>query len=161
MGHLIIGVMGPGKSATRHDKKTATELGRLLAREGCTLLTGGRNVGVMDAALRGAKEEGGITVGILPSGDSKGSSRHVDIPIKTGMGSARNNINVLTSEVVIACGTGRGTFSEIMLALKAEKPVIVLNQNESASRFLKDINDRNLHFASSPSGAVKMIHSLV
>ena len=153
--------MGPGEGATLHDKKTATELGRLIAREGCTLLTGGRNTGVMEAALRGAKEEGGLTIGILPSEDKTGCSRYVDIPVKTGMGSARNNINVLTSDVVIACGTGRGTFSEIMLALKAGKPVIVLNQKKNASRFLNDLNDHNLHFATSPSGAVNMIHSLV
>jgi len=161
MGHLIIGVMGPGEAATQHDITTATELGRLIAREGCTLLTGGRDTGVMDAALRGAKEEGGLTIGILPSEDDTGCSKYVDIPIKTGMGSARNNINVLTSDVVIACGTGRGTFSEIMLALKAGKPVIVLNQHENASRFLKELNDRNLYFATSPSGAISMVHSLV
>ncbi len=78
--------MGPGKPA-QQDITAATKLGRLIAQSGWVLLTGGRNEGVMDAASKGAKEAGGLTVGILPFEDKTGVSQYVDIPICSGMGS--------------------------------------------------------------------------
>ncbi len=112
MEKIIIGVMGPGTGARDIDREAAYELGRLIAMEGWTLLSGGMAVGVMDSVHRGAKEAGGIAIGIIPGCDRTGVSGAVDIPIITGMGSGRNNINVLTSEVVISCGSGPGTVSE-------------------------------------------------
>lgn len=135
----VIGVMGPGDGATQKDIALATELGRLIAKQGWALLSGGRNVGVMNAASKGAYEASGLVMGILPSEDGKEASEYLDIRICTGMGSARNNINVLSSDVVIACGSGIGTTSEIMLALKAHKPVILLNQTAEALNFIKEI----------------------
>jgi uncharacterized protein (TIGR00725 family) len=104
----------------------AYELGRLIAENGWILLNGGRDAGVMDASARGAHEAGGLTVGVLPDDDRSRASEHLDVAIVTGMGSARNNINVLSSDVVVACAGGAGTLSEIALALKAERPVVVL-----------------------------------
>ena len=127
----IIGIMGPGKGARETDLKNAWELGNLIAARGWVLLTGGRNLGVMEAANRGAKAGGGLTVGILPDADGKGVSEAVDIAIVTDMGSARNNINVLSAHVVVACGMGAGTASEVALAIKAGKPVILLNNNDN------------------------------
>ncbi len=101
------------------------------------LLTGGRNVGVMDAASKGAHQAGGFTIGILPSDDGYDASEYLDIPIHTGMGSARNNINVLSSDVVVACGSGAGTTSEIMLAMKSGKPLILLNAAPELIDFIK------------------------
>ena len=67
----IIGVMGKGNLATPLEIKGAYELGKLIAENGWILLTGGRNVGVMDAASLGAKSAGGLTIGILPGKDKK------------------------------------------------------------------------------------------
>jgi uncharacterized protein (TIGR00725 family) len=80
----------------------------------------------MDAACRGAQAAGGLTVGILPSADGADMSAAVDIPILTGLGDARNVVNVLSSRVVVACGLGPGTAAEIALALKAQRPVILM-----------------------------------
>lgn len=66
MAKTVIGVMGPGDNATKEECDSAFELGKLIANKGWILLTGGRNVGVMEAASRGAKEAGGLTIGILP-----------------------------------------------------------------------------------------------
>jgi Predicted Rossmann fold nucleotide-binding protein len=66
MKKTIIGIMGPGESATSTDLENAYQLGQLIAEAGWILLTGGRNVGVMDAANKGAKSANGLTVGILP-----------------------------------------------------------------------------------------------
>lgn len=121
----IIGVMGGG-SASKEDQQTAYDLGGRIAEQGWILLNGGRNAGIMAASAKGASEKGGVTVGILPDAQPSASAPHIHIPICTGMGSARNTINVLSSDVVVACPGGTGTISEIALALKHGKTVITL-----------------------------------
>lgn len=117
MRKIIIGVMGPG-NASPTESQNAYDLGFLIAQNHWVLLTGGRNSGVMQAASRGAKAANGLTVGILPTADAHGMAETVDLAIFTDMGSARNNINVLSSNVVIACGMGAGTASEVAWQLK-------------------------------------------
>lgn len=137
----IIGVMGPGETATDRDCEIAFALGQQIARRGWILLTGGRSVGVMDAASRGAKQAGGLTIGILPGTTCVGMSETIDIPIVTGLDSARNHVNILTSSVVIACGMGAGTASEVALALKAQKPVILINVNSITEHFFRQLEN--------------------
>ena len=120
----IIGVMGGGKAAPAV-QKAAYELGRRIAIEGWVLLNGGRSAGVMEASARGAAECGGLTIGILPDDSAARASDHITIPIVTGMGNARNVINVLSSHIVVACPGGAGTVSEVALALKCKKTVIL------------------------------------
>ena len=122
---LIIGIMGGG-SAGPDDLDKARRLGGLIAQNGWHLLNGGRDAGIMAASAEGAAEKGGLTIGILPDESTRQASPHILIPIVTGMGNARNCINVLTSDVVVACPGGPGTLSEIALALKNGKPVITL-----------------------------------
>ncbi len=81
----------------------------------------------MEAAARGAALAGGLVIGILPSEDESTANPYVHVPIITGLGNARNAINVLTSHAVIAVGGGYGTLSEIALALKTRTPVVGLN----------------------------------
>ncbi|HIK08844.1 MAG TPA: cytochrome [Oscillatoriaceae cyanobacterium M33_DOE_052] len=151
----IIGIMGPGKGARETDLKNAWELGNLIAARGWVLLTGGRNLGVMDAANRGAKAGGGLTVGILPDADGKGVSEAVDIAIITDMGSARNNINVLSAHVVVACGMGAGTASEVALAIKAGKPVILLDDNRESLAFFRGLAPELVQVAQTPEEAIE------
>lgn len=157
----VIGIMGPGDKAEPFDIENALDLGRLAAQKGYVLLTGGRNAGVMDAALKGAKEAGGLTLGILPNCDKSEGSQHADILVVTGMHSARNSINVLSSDVVIACGIGTGTLSEIALALKAGKPVVLLTQNEKAKAFLHEIGNGNLYLVKSPAEVMDQVTKLL
>ncbi len=123
----IIGVMGPS-DCSPEQAETAAELGRLIAEAGYTLLCGGRG-GVMEAAARGAQEAGGLTIGVLPGHDAAESppNPYIEIPIFTGISHARNLINVLTAQVVVAVGGAYGTLSEIALAHKCGKPVILLD----------------------------------
>jgi len=116
-----------GANVSDSDRKDAYELGKLIAENGWILLNGGRNCGIMDASARGARKNGGITVGILPDSDPEKLSDSIQIPIITGMGSARNIINVLSSSMVVACKGGPGTISEIALALKHGKKVVLMN----------------------------------
>jgi len=78
----------------------------------------------MEAACRGAKESGGLTVGILPGTDRAAANAHVDVAIPSGLGEARNALVVRAADALIAVGGGYGTLSEIALALKAGKRVI-------------------------------------
>jgi uncharacterized protein (TIGR00725 family) len=161
MSKIVVGVMGPGGEASDAALLGAFQLGRLIALEGWILLTGGRSAGVMDAASRGAKDAGGITVGILPTSDTRSLSEAVDIPIITGMGQARNNINVLSSRVVFACGMGAGTASEVALTLKARKPVILLYCGAEAEAFFKSLDSDNVFVAADPEEAVALAKKLI
>jgi uncharacterized protein (TIGR00725 family) len=103
----------------------AEEVGREIARCGAVLVCGGRG-GVMEAACRGARAEGGTTVGILPGTERHEANAYVDITIITGLGEARNAIVVRSADAVIAVSGGYGTLSEIGLALKMGRPVVGL-----------------------------------
>jgi uncharacterized protein (TIGR00725 family) len=121
----IIGVMG-GAFVDDGVLQDAYEIGALIAEEGFVLLTGGRDAGVMAEASRGASESGGLVIGILPGDSTSNAAPHVDIAVVTGMSDGRNAINVLSSQVVVALPGGPGTVSEVALALKAGRPVVLL-----------------------------------
>jgi hypothetical protein len=161
MRKIVIGVMGPGIGATESDQQNAYELGKLIAQEGWVLLTGGRNAGVMNAANMGAKAANGLTIGILPTADDSGVSEAVDIAIITNMGNARNNINVLSSNVVIACGMGAGTASEVALALKANKPVVLLSDHQESQVFFTSLSSSMVFVAETPGAAIAIAKDLI
>lgn len=121
----VIGVMG-GAVVSDEVLDNAQRIGGLIAEHGWVLLNGGRNAGVMAASALGANEAGGLVVGILPGDNTTGIADGVDIAIPTGMGDARNAINVLASRVVVALPGGPGTVSEVALALKAGRSVVLL-----------------------------------
>jgi hypothetical protein len=120
---LQVAVVGAG-DYEENRCSLAEELGRRIAEGGHVLITGGLG-GVMEAASRGAKEAGGVAVGILP-GEKVAANPYVTVAIGTGMGHGRNAIVVRSADVVIALPGLYGTLSEIALALKMEKRVIDL-----------------------------------
>jgi uncharacterized protein (TIGR00725 family) len=103
----------------------AYEVGKEIARNGAVLVCGGLS-GIMEASCKGAKEEGGLTVGILPTSNESDANKYVDIKIPTGMGYARNVPVILSSHAVIAIDGSCGTLSEIGYALTYCKPIIGL-----------------------------------
>jgi len=103
----------------------AEEVGRELARRDIMVVCGGLS-GIMEAVCRGAKAEGGTTIGILPGRAAADANSYVDIPIVTSMGYSRNVIVVHTGAAVIAVGGAFGTLSEIAHALSDGIPVIGL-----------------------------------
>ena len=156
---LIIGVMGGGMIDPQ-DAESAYRLGSLIAEQGWILLNGGRNAGVMTSSARGARESGGITVGILPDDNPHGASPFIQIPILTGMGNARNCINVLSSHVVVACPGGTGTISEVALALKSNRPVILMNFNIQ-DMFKRYLETEKLFAVRTPEEVVSKIKKLL
>lgn len=125
----VIGVMGSGHPLDTAACARAYRLGAAIAEQNWVLLTGGIKSGVMDAASQGAKEAGGLVIGVLPGPDTREASAHLDIAIRTGMGDARNVINVLSSDAVIALPGGAGTISEVAHGLKSGKTVVALGWN--------------------------------
>jgi uncharacterized protein (TIGR00725 family) len=101
----------------------ARSIGGFIADKGCVLITGGRG-GIMEAASKGASERGGIVIGILPGEELDAANRHCSIVIPTGMGYARNVINILSADVVVAIGGKAGTLSELAYARIYGKPVV-------------------------------------
>lgn len=125
MMRTVIGVMG-GAIVPEAVVADAYRLGVLIAENGWVLVNGGRDAGVMAASARGAADAGGLVIGILPGESKLGATPDLSVAIPTGMGDARNAINVLASDVVVAMSGGAGTVSEIALALKSGRPVIAL-----------------------------------
>lgn len=156
---LIIGVMGGGTASTEN-ADMAYRLGCSIAKEGWILLNGGRSAGIMEASAKGAIDQGGLTIGVVPDDNDRQVSKYIEIPILTGMGNARNCINVLSSNVVVACPGGAGTVSEIALALKNRRPVILFNFFIE-KLFDAYIDQGILHHARTPEEVILIIKKLV
>jgi len=116
-----VSVIGSG---AEHEA-AAEEVGRLLAKRGCKVVTGGLGE-VMAAAARGAKEAGGTTIGILPGRDRAAANEWVDHAVATGLGHMRNFAVVASGDAVIAVGGHWGTLSEIAFAKILGRPVVIL-----------------------------------
>ena len=120
-----IGVIGDAVCSEKV-MNLAEEVGREIAKRKGVLICGGLT-GVMEGAARGAKKEGGLTIGIIPSESADDANPFIDIPIVTGLRDARNIIVVRSSEAIIAIHGKYGTLSEIAFALKFKVPVIGLH----------------------------------
>ena len=144
MVKTIIGIMGPGSTASSKDLENAFKIGKFCASKKWITITGGRNEGVMNEALKGAKENGGLTLGILPSDDQSTFSEYLDIPICTNMRSGRNYLNALTSNIVVICGIDAGTSSEISLAIKSNKQVILVGLDSETNNFYKKLSNNKV-----------------
>ena len=141
---LRIAVIG-GSRAGRQAVDAAFEVGRLLARSGAVVVCGGL-AGVMEAACRGAREEGGLTIGILPGGSPAEANPWVDVPVATGLGYTRNALVVMNADAVIAVDGEYGTLSEIAYGKIHGRRVVGLGTWEV----------KGVDAASSPEEAVRM-----
>lgn len=112
-------------AASPAEAELAEALGAALARLGAVVICGGLG-GVMEAVSRGARSEGGLTVGFLPGASAAAANPWVALPIATGMGEGRNVLVARSGEALIAVGGGWGTLSEVALARKLLLPVAVL-----------------------------------
>ena len=139
-----IAVIG-GSRAGRQALDTALEVGRLIARSGAVVVCGGLG-GVMEAASRGAREEGGLVIGILPGGSVADANPWVDVPIATGLGYTRNALVVMNADAVIAVDGEYGTLSEIAYGLIHGKTVVGLGTWEV----------RGVAAAATPAEAVRL-----
>jgi uncharacterized protein (TIGR00725 family) len=145
-----VAIVGSGTAAGDLYEKART-VGRLVAEKGAIVVCGGLS-GVMEAAARGATEAGGTAVGILPDEDRRRQNGFLTYSVATGAGQARNLAVVCSGDVVIAVGGEYGTLSEIGLARKVGRSVVVLEG--------WDLGE-HVTVASSPEVAVEAAFGLV
>lgn len=156
---LVVGNNENG--STLELEKVAYETGLEIAKSGSVLITGGLG-GVMRAACHGAKDAGGITVGIIPQNDPSFANEYCDIVIPTGIGLARDFLNALSADGVIIIGGGSGTLSETCAAYMHNKPITAIkNTGGIAEMFVDKYLDHRQNVkivgVSSPKEAVKYI----
>ncbi|MCK5513925.1 MAG: TIGR00725 family protein [Deltaproteobacteria bacterium] len=147
---IQIGVIGAGQCSLEIER-LAEEVGREIAKKKALLICGGLG-GVMEASARGAKQEGGVTIGILPGFSFEDANPFIDIPIVTGLSHARNVLVVRSSQAIIAVEGGYGTLSEIGIALKLRKPVVGLRTWDISKKIVT---------VETPEDAVKKAISLI
>jgi len=123
---LIIGNNDNG--CTPEIEKIAYDAGKHVAESNSVLITGGLG-GVMKAASHGAKDSGGLTIGIIPQDDSSLANEYCDIVIPSGMGLSRDFLNALSADGVIVVGGGSGTLSEICAAYMYKKPIATIKNS--------------------------------
>jgi uncharacterized protein (TIGR00725 family) len=121
---VYLAVIGAG-NASAEIYEMAMTVGREAGRRGWIVVTGGLG-GVMEAAARGAREAGGLTLGILPGGDRGEANPFIQVAVATHIRHARNSIIAHTADALIAVDGEYGTLSEIALGLKLGKPVVGL-----------------------------------
>ena len=146
----IIAVIGAA-SCSNEGYQIARRLGGLIAGRGAYLVCGGRG-GVMAAAARGAKEAGGVTVGLLPGALHAEANPDIDIALPTGQGIARNALIVSVAHGVIGVEGGWGTLSEIAIAKQMGRPLVVIGSWP---------NLPGLNRADSPEEAVELLFELI
>jgi uncharacterized protein (TIGR00725 family) len=161
MRRILIGVLGPGEDAGQREMDDAALIGELVAKAGWAVLTGGRVAGVMGAAVKGARAAGGLTVGVLPTPDTVGASPAVDVVLATGLGEARNAVIALSANAFVVCGMNAGTASEVALALRAKKPVILLRSDEITAKFFRTLDANSVRVAMSAGEAIEMLRGLL
>ena len=154
------------------------ELGREIVRQGGILITGA-TTGAPYAAAKGAKEEGGVSVGISPAATYAEHVKSYRLPtdyfdfiIYTGFNySGRNLILTKSADaVVISCG-GFGTLNEFTIALEDNKPIGILEGSGGATdeiaRLLENIKDPHKHgkgrvvFSESPKELISKLIELI
>ena len=159
----VCGSDGDDIHLTDYALETAENTGRLIAKRKGVLVCGGRG-GVMKAACKGAKDENGTTIGILPESKDE-ANEFVDIALPTGIGHKRNFLVVSSSDVVIAIGGRWGTLNEISFAMIFEKPLILIKGTGGSvdeiinGNLMKD-EESTYHVANSAEEAVEKAFDL-
>jgi uncharacterized protein (TIGR00725 family) len=121
----VVGVIGSGSSVAPEQLQLAYDVGMYVAQRGAALVCGGLG-GIMEAASRGAADQGGLVIGILPSTAKRDANPHVTVAVPTGLGIARNAVVVHTADVLIAFPGAFGTLGEMAMALDSHKSVVAL-----------------------------------
>jgi uncharacterized protein (TIGR00725 family) len=157
-----IAVIGYNKDrCTEHSRNIAFEVGKEIARSGSILICGGLG-GVMEAACRGAKENDGLTIGIIPQEEFSFANKFCDIVICTGIGFARDIIVATSADGIIAIGGGVGTMIELGVGYIKNKLMVVVAGSGGVSemyggKFLDERKIVPLMIAKDARSAVQMV----
>jgi len=139
-GAPYVAIVGPGE-ASEAECAHAFEVGERLARAGAVVISGGLG-GVMEAACRGARGAGGLTVGLLPGADRAAGNPHLSVAIATGLGELRNGLLVRAADAIVGIGGSWGTLSELALARRTGVPVVLLGSWRVSGPAGADLGER-------------------
>jgi len=150
------------ENLTEEILNVAERVGYLIGKKGGILVCGGLG-GIMEAASKGAKKAGGITVGILPYGKEK-VNQYIDIPIPTHLGFYRNYLIVSAADSVISICGRWGTLNETAFSVSIGKPTVILSGTGGISDIFssKEILDKfkkKPSIAKTPEEAVDLAFS--
>jgi uncharacterized protein (TIGR00725 family) len=152
-GHNQIKICVSGAAETGHcgigALDQAKELGREIARQGAVLVTGA-TTGFPFWAAMGAKEEGGISVGISPAASEREHVEvyklpldYMDLIIYTGFGYPGRDLLLTRSADAVICGCGRiGTIHEFAVAFEDKKPIGIFEGPWEMGGELKEIIEK-------------------
>ncbi|GAG83514.1 unnamed protein product, partial [marine sediment metagenome] len=160
----IVSVIGASEINKEIERKSI-EIGKLIAKNHYAIACGGLS-GVMEAVCKGAKEENGLTIGIIPDVNKSMANDFVDLVIPCPFSQARNIVVVLTGDVCLAISGKAGTLSEICFAWIYQKPIVALSSVEGwsskiANQKLDDRRSDMIYGVESPQEAIKKINELV
>lgn len=160
----VVSVIGASEIDKEIEDKTI-EIGRLIAKNNYAVACGGLS-GVMEAICKGAKEEGGFTIGIIPHTEKSLANKYVDIVIPCPFSQARNIVVVLTGDVCLAISGKAGTLSEICFAWIYDKPIVALSSvqgwsSKIANQKLDDRRNDMIYGVSTPLEAINKINELL
>ena len=161
MRRLQIAVVGYNKECSDIARKLAYEAGREIARAGAVLVCGGLG-GVMESSCKGAKENGGTTVGIIPQEEFSYANQYCDIVVCTGIGFARYFVVASSADGIIAIGGGVGTLIEMGVGYMTKKVVVSISGSGGVAenyggKYLDEHNNVRIQTAPDAQAAVKMI----
>ena len=157
---LVISVSGSSGADNKLSDgvlSVAERVGEAVAVRNLVLLTGGKG-GVMRAACKGAKNNGGTTIGIVPFSKDE-ANEFVDIILTSNMGYGRNRLVVSMADAVIAIAGRWGTLNEISEALMQQKPLVLVKGSDGVVDklvrydFISE-SDGFVGFATDPEDAV-------
>lgn len=159
----VVSVIGASEIDSIIKKKTI-EIGRLLAKNDYAVVCGGLS-GVMEAICKGVKEEGGLTIGVIPYPEKTMANKYVDLVIPCPFSQARNIIVVLTGDICLAISGKAGTLSEICFAWIYEKPIVALTDvqgwsSKMANQKLDDRRNDMIYGVRTPQEAIQKINDL-
>ncbi|ANB59850.1 TIGR00725 family protein [Anoxybacteroides amylolyticum] len=134
-----IAVIGQSGDIPEDVRKMAEAVGAEIAKRKAVLLTGGGS-GVMEAASKGAKEAGGLVIGILAGDRTDVANDYLDVPITTGLHfDFRSLILVHSSDALIMIRGGNGTLGELSAAYMNRKPVVILETTGGWATKIKEV----------------------
>ncbi|HBB56585.1 TPA: hypothetical protein DEW47_01795 [Patescibacteria group bacterium] len=148
--HLKIKICVSGAAETGHCGIDALEVGKTLGREIAAqgaVLTTGATTGFPLWAAMGAKEEGGISIGVSPANSEKEHVEKYALPLEymdlimyTGQGYPGRDILLTRTSDAIIIGCGRiGTLHEFTVAFEDDKPIGVLEGDWETDEIIKKI----------------------
>jgi uncharacterized protein (TIGR00725 family) len=159
---IQIAVLGSSKEiCTKKTYQLAVQVGEEIAKIGAVTLTGGGH-GVMEAAMKGARKQGGLTLGILPWGKMEHYNEFCDIVIATGIGFSRDSINLNSADGAIIVGGGAGTMNEATYAYIEDIPMVAIAPSggmakKLAGTFLDERRTERVRSAQTPKEALRKV----